>query len=165
MQFYTFESIKNVADYQKGPFITKKRQSASLQAWISGRSTTALGRNIDRIERNIESIESKFAKMFKRPKNERMARILTIFGRNPSSRRNLSFQKVSNKRKIIESIESIDWIGRSIDRIDRWPPWLRFALWLAFFSPENCVRQRCIGRIQLEKNNFPETLILPKFHT
>ena len=29
----------------------------------------ALGRNIDRIERNIESIESKFAKIFKRPKN------------------------------------------------------------------------------------------------
>ena len=29
----------------------------------------ALGSNIDRIERNIESIESKFAKLFKRPKN------------------------------------------------------------------------------------------------
>ena len=29
----------------------------------------ALGRNIDRIERNIESIESKIAKTFKRPKN------------------------------------------------------------------------------------------------
>ena len=29
----------------------------------------ALGGNIDRIERNIESIESKFAKIFKRPKN------------------------------------------------------------------------------------------------
>ena len=29
----------------------------------------ALGRNIDRIERNIESIESKFAKIFKWPKN------------------------------------------------------------------------------------------------
>ena len=28
-----------------------------------------LGRNIDRIERNIESIESKFAKIFKQPKN------------------------------------------------------------------------------------------------
>ena len=57
----------------------------------------------------------------------RMARILTIFGRNRSSRRNLSFQKFSNERKIIESIESIDWIGRSIDRIDRWPPWYRFT--------------------------------------
>ena len=29
----------------------------------------ALGRNIDRIEQDIESIESKFAKIFKRPKN------------------------------------------------------------------------------------------------
>ena len=29
----------------------------------------ALGRNIDRIERNIESIESKITKIFKRPKN------------------------------------------------------------------------------------------------
>ena len=46
----------------------------------------------------------------------RMARILTIFGRNRSSRRNLSFQKFSNERKIIKSIESIDSIGRSIDR-------------------------------------------------
>ena len=35
----------------------------------SGQSTMALGRNIDRIERNIESIGSKFAKIFKRPKN------------------------------------------------------------------------------------------------
>ena len=52
-----------------------------------------------------------------------MARILTIFGRNRSSRRNLSFKK-SNEWKVIEWIESIDWIGRSIDRIDRWPPCL-----------------------------------------
>ena len=29
----------------------------------------ALGCNIDRIERNIESIESKFTKKFKRPNN------------------------------------------------------------------------------------------------
>ena len=34
-----------------------------------GRSATALGRDIDRIERNIEWIESKVAKIFKRPKN------------------------------------------------------------------------------------------------
>ena len=31
----------------------------------------ALGRNIDRIEWNIESIESKFANIFKRPKNRK----------------------------------------------------------------------------------------------
>ena len=46
----------------------------------------------------------------------RMARILTIFGRNRSSRHNPSFQKFSNERKIIESIESIE---RSRDRSDR----------------------------------------------
>ena len=34
-----------------------------------GRSTMALGRNIDRIQRIFESIEAKFAKIFKRPKN------------------------------------------------------------------------------------------------
>ena len=43
-----------------------------------------------------------------------MARILTIFGRNRSSRSNLSFQKFSNERKIIESIESNNSIGRSM---------------------------------------------------
>ena len=37
-----------------------------------------------------------------------------IFGRNRLSRRNLSFQKFSNERKIIESIEPIDSIERSI---------------------------------------------------
>ena len=45
----------------------------------------------------------------------RMARILMIFGWNRSSRRNLSFHKFSNEWQIIESIESVDWIGRSID--------------------------------------------------
>ena len=49
----------------------------------------------------------------------RMARIVTIFGQNRSSRRNLSFQNFSNERKIIESIESIDWINGSTDRSDR----------------------------------------------
>ena len=52
-------------------------------------------------------------KFSKRRKIARMARILTIFGRNRSSRRNLSFQKFSNEQKIIEWI---DWIGRSIDQ-------------------------------------------------
>ena len=79
----------------------------------------ALGRNIDRIERNIESIESKFAKISNGRKIARVAWILTIFGRNRSSRRNLSFQKFSKERKIIESIESIDSIGRSTDRSNR----------------------------------------------
>ena len=49
----------------------------------------------------------------------RMARILTIFGPFESHRRQLQFPKISNERKIIESIESIDSIERSRDRSDR----------------------------------------------
>ena len=44
----------------------------------------------------------------------RMARIWAIFGRLWSSRRNLSFQKDSNDWRIIESMESIDSIDRSM---------------------------------------------------
>ena len=36
---------------------------------LTGQSTTALGRNIDRTERNTEPTEPKIAKIFKRPKN------------------------------------------------------------------------------------------------
>ena len=36
---------------------------------FAGRSTTALGRNIDRTERNTVSTEPKIAKIFKWPKN------------------------------------------------------------------------------------------------
>ena len=46
----------------------------------------------------------------------RMARILTIFGPFEPHRRQLQFPKISNERKIIESIESIDSIERSRDR-------------------------------------------------
>merc|ERR1711995_83913 len=46
----------------------------------------------------------------------RMARILTIFGLFEPHRRQLQFSKISNERKIIESIESIDSIERSRDR-------------------------------------------------
>ena len=49
----------------------------------------------------------------------RMARILTIFGPFEPHRRQLQFPKISNERKIIESIESIDSIERSRDRSDR----------------------------------------------
>ena len=48
-----------------------------------------------------------------------MARILTIFGPFEPHRRQLQFPKISNERKIIESIESIDSIERSRDRSDR----------------------------------------------
>ena len=46
----------------------------------------------------------------------RMARILTIFGPFEPQWRQLQFPKISNERKIIESIESIDSIERSRDR-------------------------------------------------
>ena len=36
---------------------------------IPGQSTTALGRNIDRTERNTEPTEPKIAKILNRPKN------------------------------------------------------------------------------------------------
>ena len=48
-----------------------------------------------------------------------MARILMIFGPFEPHRRQLQFPKISNERKIIESIESIDSIERSRDRSDR----------------------------------------------
>ena len=48
------------------PWLTNNSSNDSLSP---GRSTTALGRNTDRIERNIESIKSKIIKIFKRPKN------------------------------------------------------------------------------------------------
>ena len=46
----------------------------------------------------------------------RMARILMIFGPFEPHQRQLQFPKISNERKIIESIESIDSIERSRDR-------------------------------------------------
>ena len=52
----------------------------------------------------------------------RMVRILTIFGPFEPHRCQLQFPKISNERKIIESIESIesiDSIERSRDRSDR----------------------------------------------
>ena len=78
----------------------------------------ALGRNIDRIERNIESIESKFAKIFKRPKNREDGSDFDDFWTESIFSMQIFFQRFSNERRIIESIEtieSIDWIGRSIN--------------------------------------------------
>ena len=96
--------------------------NASVPKWpLPGWSTMALGRNIDRIERNIESIESKFAKIFKRPKNREDGSDFDDFWTESIVSTQSIFSKIF-ERKIIESIESIDWIGRSIDRIDRWPP-------------------------------------------
>ena len=84
-----------------------------------------------------------------------MARILMILGRNRSSRRNLSFQKFSNERKIIESI---DWIGRSIVSIDGHLDF-RTRLFL-FWRPRrvsrlfSCRRGRCCRRSRRPKFVF-----------
>ena len=76
----------------------------------------ALGGNIDRIERNIESIESKFAKIFKRPKNREDGSDFDNFWTESIVSTQSIFSKFFD-RKIIESLESIDSIGRSINRI------------------------------------------------
>ena len=61
-----------------------------------------------------------FSSEFVRPNFfARIARILMIFGPFEPRRRQLQFPKISNERKIIESIESIDSIERSRDRSDR----------------------------------------------
>ena len=88
----------------------------------AGRSTMVLGCNIDRIERNIESIESKFAKIFKRPKNREDGSNCDDFWTESIVSTQSIFSKISNEQKMIEPIESIDSIGWSIDRIDCWPP-------------------------------------------
>ena len=84
----------------------------------AGRSTMALGRNIDRIKRNIESIKSKFAKMFKRPKNREDGSDFDDFWTESivSTQSIFSeiFERTNNYR--------IDRFDRLVDRIDRRPP-------------------------------------------
>ena len=79
----------------------------------------------NRMEYRIDQMENhKSLNIFKRPKNREDGSDFDDFWTESivSTQSILNFQKCSNERKIIESIESIDWIGRSIDRIDRWPP-------------------------------------------
>ena len=78
----------------------------------------ALGRNIDRIERNIESIELKFAKIFKLLKNCEDGSDFDDFWTESIVSTQCILSKIF-ERKIIESIESIDSIGGSIDRLYR----------------------------------------------
>ena len=81
----------------------------------------ALGRNIDRIERNIESIESKFAKIFKRPKNREDGSDFDDFWTesivSTQSIFSTKFERTKNYR--------IDRLDRSIDR---WPPCILMLL-------------------------------------
>ena len=88
----------------------------------------ALGRNIDRIERNIESIESKFAKIFKRPKNREDGSDFDDFWTESIVSTQSIFSKIFERTKNyrIDRIDQFKWAGdRLIDRIDRWPPCLR----------------------------------------
>ena len=91
---------------------------------LPGRSTTALGHNIDRIERNIESIESKIAKIFKRPKNREDGSDLDDFWTESIVSAQSIFSKNFERRKNyrIERIDRLDRLDRRIDRIDRRPP-------------------------------------------
>ena len=81
-----------------------------------------LGRNIDRIEWTIESIESKFAKKFKRPKNredgsdfddfwtESIVSTQSIFSKSCERTKNYRIDPIDRLkfRSVDRSIESID---------------------------------------------------------
>ena len=75
----------------------------------------ALGRNIDRIERNIESIESKFAKIFKRPKNREDGSDFDDFWTESIVSTQSIFSKIFERTKNYR-IDRIDRFDRSIDR-------------------------------------------------
>ena len=75
----------------------------------------ALGRNIDRIERNIESIESKFAKIFKRPKNREDGSDFDDFWTESIVSTQSIFLKMFERAKNYR-INRIDRLDRSINR-------------------------------------------------
>ena len=83
----------------------------------------ALGRNIHRIERNIESIESKFAKIFKRPINHEDRSDFDDFWTESIVSTQSIFSKIFERTKNYR-LDRIDRWDRSINRsyIDRWPP-------------------------------------------
>ena len=72
-------------------------------------------------KRNIESIESKFATIFKRPKNREDGSDFDDFwSESIVSTQSIFSQNVRTNKKIIESMESMNWIGQSIDgRLDK----------------------------------------------
>ena len=75
----------------------------------------ALSCNIDRIERNIESIESKFAKIFKRPKNREDGSDFDDFWTESIVSTQSIFSKIFERTKNYR-IDRIDRLDRSIDR-------------------------------------------------
>ena len=104
------------------------KQNQKVKQHFAGRSSTTCWHITEGVELNIEPIEPKIAKIFKRPKNREGGLILAIFAPNRPSRRSAYFQKNLNDRKTIESFESIErspaaliLLGRS-DLKDSWEP-------------------------------------------
>ena len=73
-----------------------------------------LGRNIDRIERNIESIESKFAKIFKRPKNREDGSDFDDFWTESIVSTQSIFSKIFERTRNYR-IDQIDRFDQSVD--------------------------------------------------
>ena len=70
------------------------------------RSTTTLGCNIDRTERNIESTEPKIAKIFKRPKNREDGSDFDDFLMKSIATTQTFFSKIFASPKILEKKSS-----------------------------------------------------------
>ena len=87
----------------------------SLRPFSSGRSTTAIGCNIDRIERNIESIEAKITKIFKWPKNREDGSDFDDFRTESIGSTRSIFSKIFEWTKNYR-IDRINRFNRSIDR-------------------------------------------------
>ena len=75
----------------------------------------ALGHNIDRIERDIESIETKFTKIFKRPKNREDGSDFDAFWTESIVSTQSIFSKIFERTKNYR-IDRIDRFDRSVDR-------------------------------------------------
>ena len=94
----------------------KKLESFHAEKFLAGRSTMALGCNIDRIEWNIESIELKFANMNNR---EGGSDIVDFWTESIVSTQLIYLFKFSNERKLSNrSNLSIGLVGRLIVSID-----------------------------------------------
>ena len=81
----------------------------------SGRSTTTLGRHIDRTERNTEPPEPKIAKIFKRPKNREDGLDLDDFWMESIVSAQSIFSKIFERTKNYRT-DRTDRFDRSIAR-------------------------------------------------
>ena len=81
----------------------------------AGRSPAVVRLSIDRIEKNIESIESKITKIFKRPKNREDGSDFDDFWTESIVSTQSIFSKIFERTKNYR-IDRIDRFDRSIDR-------------------------------------------------